>query len=69
VNCFGCKSSGYRYAVQVLEKLTPTPGETDFNYIRYCVSLENIKLFGINIFTVDFMMEVVRRGTLANLQE
>jgi hypothetical protein len=42
---------------------------TDYNYIRYYVSLETIDLFQIDIFTVDFMSEVVRRGTLANLTE
>jgi hypothetical protein len=43
--------------------------QTDFSYIKYYVNLEKIALSAILIFTVDFMREVVRRGTLANLQE
>jgi hypothetical protein len=43
--------------------------EADFSFIRYYVSLEEIYLDGVNIFTEEFMREVLRQGTLANLKE
>ncbi|PNF33102.1 hypothetical protein B7P43_G15751 [Cryptotermes secundus] len=39
------------------------------DYIRHYVSLKTIRLKWINIFTVEFMREVVRSGTLADLEE
>jgi hypothetical protein len=42
---------------------------TDYSYIQNYVNLEKIDLFRIDIFTDEFMSEVVRRGTLANLEE
>jgi hypothetical protein len=45
------------------------PEEADFSFIRYYVSLEKIHLNGIDIFTEEFMREVLRLGTLANLKE
>ncbi|PNF28904.1 hypothetical protein B7P43_G01811 [Cryptotermes secundus] len=39
------------------------------DYIRYYVSLKKICLLAINIFTVRFMREVVRTGTLADLED
>jgi hypothetical protein len=41
----------------------------NYNFIRHYVSLKTIRLYGINIFTVEFTREVVRSGTLANLEE
>ncbi|PNF23450.1 hypothetical protein B7P43_G08385 [Cryptotermes secundus] len=38
------------------------------DYIRHYVSLKIIRLEWINIFTVEFMREVVRSGTLADLE-
>jgi hypothetical protein len=43
--------------------------ETNYNYIRHYVSLKKIHLTKIRIFTVEFMREVVRSGTLAHLEE
>jgi hypothetical protein len=43
--------------------------EADFSFIRYYVSLEEIHLENVNIFTEEFMREVLRQGTLANLKE
>jgi hypothetical protein len=40
-----------------------------YNYIRHYVSLKTIRLSWINVFTVEFMREVVRSGALANLEE
>jgi hypothetical protein len=46
------------------------PGdEMNYNYIRHYVSLKTIKLNWINIFTVEFMREIVNSGTFANLEE
>jgi hypothetical protein len=42
--------------------------ETQFNYIRHYVSLKKI-YFVIRNFTVEFMREVVRSGTLAQLED
>ncbi|PNF28291.1 hypothetical protein B7P43_G05442, partial [Cryptotermes secundus] len=38
-------------------------------YIRHYVSLKTIRLDLINIFTVEFMREVIRSGTLAYLED
>jgi hypothetical protein len=42
---------------------------TNYNYIRHYISLKIISLFSINIFTAEFMREVVRSGTLSNLEQ
>jgi hypothetical protein len=42
---------------------------TNYNYIRHYVSLKKIGMRVINIFTVEFMREVIRSGTLAQLEE
>jgi hypothetical protein len=41
----------------------------NFNYIRHYASLKTITLTWINIFTVEFMREIVNRDTFANLEE
>jgi hypothetical protein len=43
--------------------------DTNYNYIRHYVSLKKIRLTEIYIFAVEFMREVVRSGTLAQLEE
>jgi hypothetical protein len=43
--------------------------EIDYRYIQYYINLEIIHLFGYDIFNVEFIEEVVRRGALANLKE
>jgi hypothetical protein len=43
--------------------------QTDYRFIRCYVNLEIIFLFAVDIFTEEFMREVVNRGTLANLTE
>jgi hypothetical protein len=43
--------------------------ETDYSYIQHYVNLEKIDLSWMDIFTDEFMSEVVSRGTLANLEE
>ncbi|PNF28289.1 hypothetical protein B7P43_G05440 [Cryptotermes secundus] len=43
--------------------------QTDFSFIRYYLNLERIELLGIDIFTEEFMEEVINLGTLANLKE
>jgi hypothetical protein len=40
----------------------------DFRYIRYYINLETIHLSGVNIFTVEFLMEVICLGTLKKLE-
>jgi hypothetical protein len=41
---------------------------TDYSYVRYYVNLEKVDLYRVGIFSVEFMREVLRRGTLANLK-
>jgi hypothetical protein len=43
--------------------------ETIYNYIRHYSGLKKIRLEAIHIFNVEFMREVVRSGTLAQLEE
>jgi hypothetical protein len=43
--------------------------ETNYNYIRHYVSLKTIRLYWINIFTVEFMRDVLNSGTFAHLEE
>ncbi|PNF26614.1 hypothetical protein B7P43_G11347 [Cryptotermes secundus] len=43
--------------------------ERSRDYIRHYVSLKTIRLDLVNIFTVEFMREVVRTGTLADLED
>jgi hypothetical protein len=43
--------------------------QMDYSFIRYYVSLQKIDLTWVNVFTVEFMTEVVTRGTLRNLRE
>jgi hypothetical protein len=40
----------------------------DFRYIRYYVNLETINLSEINIFTVEFLREVISLGTFKQLE-
>jgi hypothetical protein len=40
----------------------------NLNYIRHYVRLKTITIFDVNVFTVEFMREVVRNGTFANLE-
>jgi hypothetical protein len=44
-------------------------GRTNYNFIRHYVNLKTMHLSWINILTVEFTREVVRSGTLANLEE
>ncbi|PNF28290.1 hypothetical protein B7P43_G05441 [Cryptotermes secundus] len=48
---------------------TSVQDRTDFSFIRYYLNLERIELLGIDIFTEEFMEEVINLGTLANLKE
>jgi hypothetical protein len=43
--------------------------QIDLSFIRYYVNLETIVLLGFDIFTEEFMKDVIRLGTLANLEE
>jgi hypothetical protein len=42
--------------------------EIAYTYLRYYMSLKNIILCGINIFTVDAMRDTLRRGTFTYLE-
>jgi hypothetical protein len=44
-------------------------GETILNSIRYYVSLKRISFNGVNIFTVEFIRDVLNSGAFANLEE
>jgi hypothetical protein len=43
--------------------------ETNYNYIRHYVSLKTVRFHPVNIFTAEFMRELERNGTFANLEE
>jgi hypothetical protein len=43
--------------------------ETHHDYIGYYINLEKINLNSVNIFTEEFVREILRRGTLSNLKE
>jgi hypothetical protein len=43
--------------------------ETHHDYIGYYINLEKLNLNSVNIFTEEFVSEILRRGTLANLEE
>jgi hypothetical protein len=43
--------------------------EDGHDYVGYYINMGKINLNSVNIFTEEFVREILRRGTLANLEE